>query len=351
MMRRNSAHCLAALLLASVSAVGISADMPTGVPIPGTGTKVDYVGDTFEDASWQFVHNMPKGSRENNDQAYGPSGFSANRRWYEGPERGQPDIVQLTETPAGGPAGSERALLLRTLNSGVPSQRSFDVQQDDLIAGVSNRLGTEIQADEMPNCIVRIYLPPAEQWENRSGPHFGFRFGCRTTAEKPREGFLAFGSSMQNEPYWPGIWINFRSQTSRRVGEDSAFFTIRSDARGRDFRIAEIDRFGWWTLGMSMTADGQIHYFASQGVDPLTAEDYLTSQFPYGYRAERVATFFFNVCNQNDGRSWSTPFVIDDAELFVMRPARINSIVERRRQYEQRRAQVSQQRQQSRSRR
>jgi hypothetical protein len=36
------------------------------------------------------------------------------------------------------------------------------------------------------------------------------------------------------------------------------------------------------------------------------------------------------VCNRNDGRTWSTPFVIDDPKMFVTNPARINSIVERK---------------------
>ncbi|MGB1816968.1 MAG: hypothetical protein ACPHJ3_16540, partial [Rubripirellula sp.] len=49
--------------------------------------------------------------------------------------------------------------------------------------------------------------------------------------------------------------------------------------------------------------------------------DYITSQFPYDYRAERFRTFFYNVCSANDGKRWSTAFVVDDPKVFVLRPA------------------------------
>ena len=63
-----------------------------GIPVPGAGTKIDYVGDDFEGDDWRFVHNMPKSSRELNDRSNGPLAYSVNRRWAEGPERGQPDV-------------------------------------------------------------------------------------------------------------------------------------------------------------------------------------------------------------------------------------------------------------------
>jgi hypothetical protein len=89
---------------------------------------------------------------------------------------------------------------------------------------------------------------------------------------------------------------------------------------------------------MSITADGMVHYYASPGVDPLTAADYLTSQYPYSFRAERFRTFFFNICNRNDGQTWSTPFVIDDPQLFLVHASRVASIVQRKQQSQQRHA-------------
>ncbi|MCH2597585.1 MAG: hypothetical protein MKZ95_17595, partial [Pirellulales bacterium] len=91
----------------------------------------------------------------------------------------------------------------------------------------------------------------------------------------------------------------------------------------------ELDQFGWWTFGMSITPDGQVHYYASPGVDPLTPEDHLTSQYPYSYRALSFRTFFFNGCNRNDRHSRSTPFVIDDPQLYLVQADRVAGILQR----------------------
>jgi hypothetical protein len=70
---------------------------------------------------------------------------------------------------------------------------------------------------------------------------------------------------------------------------------------------------------MSITSEGMVHYFAKSGVDPLSPTDHLASQYPYGYRAEALKTFFFNVCSGDDGRNWSTRWVIDDAKVYIAR--------------------------------
>ena len=278
--------------------------------VPGTGTLIDYVSDDFEDASWSFINNFPKSSREQDERLRSPTGRSTNGFWIEGPERGQPDHIKVVENPEGGLPGSQYGLSMRTLNSGIPGYRSNDVQQDDLIANCLSRLGMSIPVRDMPSAVVRVYLPAAEHWENRSGPHFGFRISTSTTVTERSEKKGFFSSTRmetKSEPYWPGIWIHFKSETSRNVEEDSAFLTFRGDRLGRDMRLKKIpaDQFGWWTLGMSATGDGQIHFYAKQGVEDLTQEDHITSQFPYGYNAERFRTFFFNACNKNDGKTWS----------------------------------------------
>lgn len=309
--------------------------------VPGTGTRIDYVGDDFEDPEWEFVHNMPKGSFENDERRRGPSGYSRNKRFIEGPERGQPDHMQVIETPPGGLPHSKRALWVSTLYSGIPGQLNRTVEQDDLIVSCSNRLGTSFRPSETPNCVVRVYFPEKEKWERRNGPHFGFRIGCVTTAEQENEGLFAFGTHMGPEPYWPGIWVHYRHTADRRGPAGSAYLAIRSDSRGRDYRVAEMEQFGWWTFGMTVSADGRVHYYASPGVDRLTAADRVATQTPYGFNAERMTSFFFNFCNRNDGRSWSTPIVIDDAELFLLQPGRIQNIVQRKLQYEEKRRQYA----------
>ena len=75
---------------------------------------------------------------------------------------------------------------------------------------------------------------------------------------------------------------------------------------------------GWWTLGMSVTPDGQVHYYAKKGVENLTRKDYLYSSLPYGYRAEKFATLFYNVVNNDDGRTWTTKWIVDDPAVYVL---------------------------------
>jgi len=297
---------------------------------PGTGTRIEYVSDDFEEAGWAFEHRHPKSSREQDERTRSPMGASRNNRWNEGPERGQPDQIQVVPTPAGGLEGSKQALMLRTLRSGIPGVNTYDVQQDDLIANCIGRLRGGVPVSERPSVTVRLYLPPAEQWERRSGPHFGFRTSASTLTTGKTRGLFSASRESEVEPYWPGLWIHFRAAGQRGATSDSAYITVRSNRMGHDFPAKEIDHFGWWTLGMSYSADGMVHYYASPGVDELTDGDYLTSQYPYGFQARQLRTYFFDVCNRNDGRSWSTPFVIDDPQLFVMNPARIESIVQQK---------------------
>jgi hypothetical protein len=246
--------------------------------------------------------------------------------------------MQIVKTPAGGLEGSNHALLVRTLKSGIPGRRSFKVEQDDLVVNCVSRLNGNIPVSETPNFVVRVYLPPWDEWENRSGPHFGIRGTAKSQVTKAREStsrglFRSKGrmvTSMEWEPYWPGMWIHFRSKTNRNVDEDSAFLKVRGNRLGRDFEVRELEDYGWWTFGMSFTRDGMVHYYARPGVEELTSEDFLTSQYPYSYHAQRFDTLFFNICNRDDGKTWSTPFVIDDSRLYLVNANRVNSIVKRK---------------------
>jgi hypothetical protein len=328
-------HGLGTLVLSSLAGVhGVQAAPPAlrssvSTFVPGSGTCIDYVSDTFEEPEWKFIHQYPKSSREQDENLRGPLGKSTNDRWHEGPERGQPDQIQVIPTPAGGIPGSQHALLLRTLHSGIPGYNSGDVQQDDLIANSLERIRGGIPVSERPSVTVRVYLPPVEQWEKRSGPQFGFRSSVSTLTAAKTAGIFSFAREDEVEPYWPGMWIHFRAKGTRGNKVDSAFITVRGDRLGRDFHAKEIGQFGWWTFGMSFSADGMVHYYASPGVDALTQADYITSQYPYNYTARQFRTYFFDVCNRNDGRTWSTPFVIDDPKLYVGDSRRIASIVDR----------------------
>jgi hypothetical protein len=290
-----------------------------GQVVPGTGTKVN-AGDDFEDDKFTFTLNLPKASANIDKVVREPAGFSSNNRWFESTYRGTPDQVKWVPTPTGGLPGSKGAMALRTVQSGVPGRLSGTFQQDDLIANFATTVGF-LSVNRTPSIVCRVYLPPFDQWEKRTGSHFGFRADCMTILNKPTATgrlFRTASTSRQTEAYWPGMFIQFNSKRDRPGTEDSASILIRSGSRGEDLAGPTIKEPGWWTLGMSFTPDGQVHYYARPGVEKLTAADHLKSTFPYSYNALQVNTFFFNVVNQDDGRSWSTEFVIDDCEVYVL---------------------------------
>lgn len=201
------------------------------------------------------------------------------------------------------------SLLMRSLRTGIPNQITYKPQQDDIMIEVKRRIGNPIPVGMGPNCVVRVYVPPFEEWENRSGASFGFRTDL--WGSKPGK----FGT----EQYWPGIFINFRSETTSGIPRDSAYLTVRGDRLGRDVRSLEV-RPGWWTLGMSVTGDGMCHFYAKEGLDDLTPADHIGSHYCYGFRAQKFELFFFNVVAFDNGKTWSTPWIIDDPKLYTLAP-------------------------------
>ena len=286
------------------------------VLLPGTGSLVKGIGDDFEDENWKWNYNHPKSSEEQDKRMRGPMGRSINGRWFEGPKRGTPDVVKRIELPAPGLEGSTHGLLIASLHAGIPGRTTYQMQQDDLIYNMQKVTGRGgISVADSPSVVTRVYMPPFEQWEKRNGPTFGFRSGCYTHAtitgeDHPDKG--RFGL----EEYWPGMFVCFEPANPKRKTEDSAYLRIRGGRNGGEIRGPKIDQTGWWTLGLSFSPDGMVHYFASPGVDELTMDDHITSQFPYGYRTETLKTFFYNVCTKDDGKTWSTPWVIDDPKVY-----------------------------------
>ena len=277
--------------------------------VPGTGQIVRLSGDDFESPSWGYIKNGRKASYEQDEQQRPPGGKSRNGRWYESAMRGQPDVIKRVPTPPGGIEGSEGAMLMATKLSGIPGQLAGGQMQDDLLMGVQSRLGRAVPVGWQPSFTVRVYLPPFEKWENRTGASFGIRGDVRGRTKNG-----------EVEAYWPGFFVLFRSETSKQHDEDYAQISFRAQRSGRDRGGPKIYEHGWWTFGMSFTPDGQVHYYASEGVDDLTEEDHLYSNFPYGTRCLYLDNVFFNVANWENGKNWSTPWVIDDPQFFVIPP-------------------------------
>lgn len=275
--------------------------------VPGTGMKLTEVGDDFEDPEWAWTANEPKSTSHIDGRVRRPIGQSSNGRWYESSYRGQPDLIKIVDTPEGGLEGSEKSLLLQSYYTALPGRTSNhkEANQDDLMLNVRRRLGGYQPVSRSPNCLVRVYLPPFDKWQQSPGAHFGLRadvFGRR---------------GRDAESSWPGIFIQFHPAASTRDGKARASLILRGREYG-DYMAKQIDQAGWWTLGMSFTPDGRAHYYASPGVDPLTAEDLVASHYPYSFRVLQFHSFYFNIFNPANGRAWSTPFIIDDPEMYIV---------------------------------
>jgi hypothetical protein len=294
---------IAAVLVAPTKAAGL---------VPGTGTVLTAVGDQFEDPNWEYTFNLPKGSADVDQQLRRPFGYSNNRRWYEGTDRGQPDFVKRVPTPEGGLPGSTGALLIASHFTGIPNRANNQRAQDDLFMSVDNLLGRYIPVSQRPNFVVRVFVPEFEKWEQHSGSSFGVRATCRgLTNDKKKKG--------ETEPYWPGMFFNYELPTRQRP-EPAVWLAVRARESGQDYKKVRVEQPGWWTLGMSFTPDGWVHYYAKPGVEELTAADRIASHRPYNFQCLYFINVFFDVFSQNDGRSGSTPWVIDDPTVYVANP-------------------------------
>jgi hypothetical protein len=181
-------------------------------------------------------------------------------------------------------------------------------------------LGGRLPVSQCPSVVTRVYLPPFEEWGTRAGAHFGFRLSLATTkytTSTTSRGRIS-SPARENETYWPGLFADLIPANKTKSGQTEYVWRVRGDSRGYDFPGKSITTAGWWTLGMSVTPNGQVHYYARPGVEDLTLDDHIISQFPYNYRAEHFKTFFFNVINGDDGKTWSIPVIVDDSRVYFL---------------------------------
>ncbi|QDT64637.1 hypothetical protein [Calycomorphotria hydatis] len=305
------------LMIAAATGIVMSALPAFAQIVPGTGRRIEKVFDDFEDEKWDYDYKLPKSSHEQDDRARYPLARSMNGKWIGSAKRGTPDHVKRVETPAGGLPGSKGALMIRTLHSGVPGVLTTERMQDDLILNMAGRYGM-MPASAGPSTVVRVWMPPFEEWDQQRGSHFGIRLGLRTTKEEKQRVLFFSRTVKEPEPYWPGLFIQYLGKQGD-YPEGAAAWVVRGANNGGDFRGPLIANPGWWTVGMSVTPDGSIHYYVREGIEDLRAEDRVASTTPYGYRCEKFATIFFNITSRNDGHTWSTPFVIDDPMVFSAR--------------------------------
>ncbi len=321
-MSKKNLPCIAPFALVWIALASPTHQADAQALIPGTGTRVAEVGDDFEDPAWAYNLNLPK-VFNHDDTALAknqPLGRAVNDRWYEGSKRGQPDIIQWVATPPEGLPGSTGALYLQSQQTGG-SHPSRSQQQDDFVCNVHEQIG-RTSVSRGPSVVTRVWLPPIENWERRSGCHFAFRIALESDAygSSSYGRFRQVSSSDEEGIYWPGFFLNRELKpdpTGKSAGTDRLQFWMKATSKSMRIDGPEVTQLGWWTLGLSVSPNGEVHYFAKPGTEDLTAEDHIASAFPFGYRAVRFRSFFFNVCNGDDGQTWSTPFIVDDSFVYL----------------------------------
>ncbi|HWL08514.1 MAG TPA: hypothetical protein VNQ76_08925 [Planctomicrobium sp.] len=291
--------------------------------VPGTGTMI--VQDKFEDPNFVYTPNLPKSSKEEDGQIRYPLGESNNGMWFESPKRGAPDSVKWVEAPLGALPGSTGCLYLRSRDTGVPGFPGFNLKKSGLAQAQDDFImrGRPLSVANSPSCVVRVYLPEWENWEQRNGVSFGLRAGMQGPMEKQKESKRLFGPRSRTvteiEPYYPGFFISFTPANTpgNTTGKAHAKILLRADELGHEMAGPTITEPGWWTLGMSVTPDSRVHYYARAGVGDLTSKDHIRSSLPYRIRGTTFNTIFFNVCSADNGSSWSTPWIIDDPSIYA----------------------------------
>lgn len=285
--------------------------------VPGTGRLMNT--DDFESEKWGWKENGPKSSRENDEQVRYPLGKSFNGKWFESPKRGRPDIVKRVPTPPGGIEGSKGSLQLQSMHTGIPGRPENKQNQDDFI--MSPRA---MNLSSLPNFVVRVYIPEWSEWEPRTGVSFGLRAGMVGPQDVEEEVSVGLFRKRKikkmvhkDDGYYPGFFIQYNPKSDPRFSEDHAVFVLRAATSGHDKVVGpKITKAGWWTLGMSIEPGGYCHYYAHEGVQDLTPQDHMFSSQPYGIPGHRFNTIFFNICSADNGRSMSTPWVIDDPKIY-----------------------------------
>ncbi|MGV2336392.1 MAG UNVERIFIED_CONTAM: hypothetical protein LVR18_20545 [Planctomycetaceae bacterium] len=191
----------------------------------------------------------------------------------------------------------------------------MQMEQDDLIMSCSSRVGM-ISAAAVPTASLASGSPALISGKTAPAATSATALTLKPPSPKRKKSCCSPKNVKKQEDYWPGFFIEFHSAHDGRFPKDEAWLIIRGNHLGQEIRSIQLTP-GWWTLGMSVSGDGRVHYYARPGVENLTPANLLHSGNPYSYSAEYFATHFYNVCNQNDGKTWSTPFIIDDPAIFT----------------------------------
>jgi hypothetical protein len=95
-----------------------------------------------------------------------------------------------------------------------------------------DNLGGAIPAHQTPSVVTRVFLPPVDKWENRSGCHFAFRLALDTTIQEVTRGFFSSSTASKREIFYPGVFVDFEAREETGLDYDTASIRIRANESG-----------------------------------------------------------------------------------------------------------------------
>lgn len=254
----------------------------------GRTVRLDALCDDFEDINW----------------SYNPQTEVFNKKlWRGGSGRGVPELLKRITTPDGGKDGSIGALEIRTNETEIYKD-NYPNQEDLLTAEYEQILKHKLTRADQPVFIVRVWLPPFDQWGDQRS--FGFR----------HESFLENGAKDQ---HYSTIWLVYdRSIKPKpflkyRIGTNELFYEVY------DPRLIEQD--GWLTIayGHKIKKHKGIGIPTNKGViDNITITSLLTKYGKDALMMKYINYSFFSLGYPISGNT-SPRFVIDDYEVWVVK--------------------------------
>lgn len=275
----------------------------------GRTTRIDSICDDFEDSNWKYDSTNHRSS----------NGFWVGTAGQKGPDksdRGSPTILERVTPPqSGGKSGSNGALKIGT---NIPHDDNISYQDDLRTLNFESKLGYKLTRANQPVFIMRIWLPPFDQW----GDYYSF--GFRLEAQ----------SNDTPNSYYPSIWLRY-NHILQINGENYSFpgphiFFRIFYLDGADLKYYEeyggpIKQPGWWTLAMAFDEKGACYYYARPGVDALIEKDknFDDIQFMTKYKTKTltmdyVRASLLSLGYREDARK-SPIFEIDDYEVRIIK--------------------------------
>lgn len=212
-------------------------------------------------------------------------------------EKRGPESLKPVDTPIGGRPGSHGALEMSRIDD--------PWQQEMLSPAFKNKLGRALKREDQPIFIVRIYLPPFDQWGDAY--HFGFR---QQTYAKGIEKVIP---EAKDDKYSTSIWV-------KKDGKKISFYFRAANVQPNDQPGGPAVKPGWWTWAIAFDKNGIGHYYISEGTASPTKDDEVfdTTKFQPSNNPhmEEIEYSYFAIA-----RGGGNPkFVIDDYEVWVKKP-------------------------------